>query len=143
MPETPDRLLTLTAQIAAAYVGAHAVEPTVVPGLIRSIHGSLTDLDPPGVGNPAKPGRSAEPAVAISKSVFVDHLICLEDGQKMKTLKRHLMTAHNLTPNQYRTKWGLPATYPMVAEEYTKIRSRLATEFRLGQSRRRKKAPTS
>ena len=110
MPETAHRLLTLTTQIAAAYVGAHPVDATAVPGLIRDIQRSLTELDPSGVVDPTKPRspelRSSTPAaVEIRKSVFANHLLCLEDGHQVTMLKRHLMTAHKLTLDQYRTKW--------------------------------------
>ena len=144
MPETVHRLLTLTTQIAAAYVGANSIDATAVPGLIRDIQRTLTDLEPNNEVDPAKsrspaPRSTAQPAVEIRKSVFADHLICLEDGLKATMLKRHLMTAHKLTPDQYRAKWGLPANYPMVAPNYAKVRSRLAKEAGLGQNRRSRK----
>ena len=144
MSETVHRLLTLTTQIAAAYVGANRVDATAVPGLIRDIQRSLTGLEQNNVAEPPEsqlptPRSSAQPAVEIRKSVFADHLICLEDGQKATMLKRHLMTAHKLTPDQYRAKWGLPATYPMVAPNYARVRSRLAKEAGLGRKGRRRK----
>jgi predicted transcriptional regulator len=144
MPETADRLLTLTAKIAAAYVGANAIDATAVPGLIRDIQRSLTDLRPNSVGVPAtaRPPAvrsTAPPAIEIRKSVFADHLVCLEDGLKMSMLKRHLRTAHGLTPERYRAKWGLPGNYPMVAPNYARIRSRLAKEAGLGRRGRLRK----
>jgi predicted transcriptional regulator len=141
MPQTASRLLTLTTQIAMAYVEGNAVDAAAVPRLIRDIHRSLADLSSNSVGE-AKEFQSPEtrptgqPAVEIRKSVFADHLVCLEDGLKATMLKRHLRTAHNLTPEQYRAKWGLPATYPMVAPNYTKVRSRLAKEAGLGRGGR-------
>jgi predicted transcriptional regulator len=144
MVDTAHRLLTLTAQIAAAYVGANATDTVAVPGLIREIQRALSDLDPGSIIEPARPRLSelsptARPAVEIRKSLFADHLVCLEDGLKMMTLKRHLGTAHGLTPQLYRAKWGLPANYPMVAPNYGKIRSRLAKEAGLGRGGRPRK----
>jgi predicted transcriptional regulator len=142
MPKTAHRLLTLTTQIAAAYVGANTIDAMTVPELIRVIWRSLTDLEPNNVLDPAKL-RPSVPAVEITKSVFANHLVCLEDGLEATTLKRHLRTAHGLTPEQYRAKWGLPATYPMVAPNYARLRSRLAKEFGLGNKGQRKKVPAS
>jgi predicted transcriptional regulator len=141
MPDTPDRLLALTTQIVAAYVGANTVEARAVPDLIRDIQRSLIDLQSDDAGSPAERRRSDpewphQPAVEIRKSVFANHLVCLEDGMRVMMLKRHLRTAHHLTPDQYRAKWGLPADYPMVAPNYAKVRSRLAKESGLGQKRR-------
>ena len=123
MPETANRLLTLTAQIAAAYVGANTMEATAVPGLIRDIHRSLAGFDPVsgGVQATARPaaGRStATPAIEIRKSVFADHLICLEDGLKVTMLKRHLRTAHNLTPERTRSEMEYRrSSYPAESAE--------------------------
>jgi predicted transcriptional regulator len=139
MAESADRILTLTAQIAVAYMGANAVGAHAVPDLLRCIHRSLTGLDPDRAaqGEPeeirsVKSRLTAKAAVDTRKSVFPDHLVCLEDGKHVTTLKRHLNTAHGLTPESYRTKWGLPATYPMVAPNYAKIRSGLAKAAGLG-----------
>jgi predicted transcriptional regulator len=141
MPDTAHRLLTLTTRIAAAYVGANTVDATAVPALIRDIQRSLIELDSSSIVEPAKPRSpalrsSTPPAVEIRKSVFANHLLCLEDGHQVTMLKRHLMTAHKLTPDQYRAKWDLPATYPMVAPNYAKLRSRLAKEAGLGRGGR-------
>lgn len=117
MPETGDRLFTLTKRIAAAYLGANEVATTAVAGLIRDIHRSLAPLEPAGITEPAarRPqlSSSTPPSVEIWKSVFADHLVCLEDVQNVALLKRHLMTAHKMTPEHYRARWSLPATYPM------------------------------
>jgi predicted transcriptional regulator len=127
--ETAHRLLMLTTQIAAAYVSANAVDATAVPGLVRDIQRSRADLKPGGVVEHPKP-RPAEhrpigqPAVDIRKSVFADRLVCLEDGARVSMLKCHLRTAYGLTPDQYRAKWDLPATYPMVAPMVAPVRSR-------------------
>ena len=138
MAESPDRILTLITQIAVAYMTANAVDARALPELLRGIHRSLTGLDLDRVqGEPeqirsAKSRLTAKAAVDIRKSVFPDHLVCLEDGKHVTMLKRHLNTAHGLTPEAYRTKWGLPATYPMVAPNYAKTRSGLAKASGLG-----------
>jgi predicted transcriptional regulator len=110
-----------------------------VPGLIRTIRWSLAELDPrrgvESVGSGLPAGRpTTRPAVEIRRSVFPDHLICLEDGAKLKTLKRHLSAEHGLTPEAYRAKWNLPANYPMVAPDYAKARSRMAKAAGLGRN---------
>jgi predicted transcriptional regulator len=103
-----------------------------LPSLIRNIYGALT-----GVGAPLeKPAEPQTPAVSIKKSITDDHLICLEDGRKFKSLKRHLRTKYNLSPEDYRAKWGLPKTYPMVAPAYAAARSNLAKQMGLGQGGR-------
>jgi predicted transcriptional regulator len=140
MSEPANLILTLTTQIAAAYVGSNTLESAAVPGLIRAIQRSLSDLAPTGAVDSTRPRQpelraTAPPAVEISKSVFANHLVCLEEGLETTLLKRHLRTAHGLTPEQYRAKWGLPATYPMVAPNYAKVRSRLAKEFGLGRKK--------
>jgi predicted transcriptional regulator len=138
MAESPDRILTLITQIAVAYMAANAVDARALPELLRGIHRSLTGLDLDRVqGGPeqsrsAKSRLTAKAAVDLRKSVFPDHLVCLEDGKHVTMLKRHLNTAHGLTPEAYRTRWGLPATYPMVALNYAKTRSRLAKASGLG-----------
>ena len=131
----PSELLALTANIVAAHVSNNSVAVPDLPRLIREVHETLTSAS--GAG-----GREAErptPAVAIKKSVTPDFIICLEDGKKLKMLKRHLKTAYNLTPEQYRERWGLSADYPMVAPNYAKQRSRLAKQIGLGTRARRKK----
>jgi predicted transcriptional regulator len=127
-----ERLTALTAQIAAAYVGHNAIAVTDVPGLMTTIYQGLAKL-----GQGSVTDNRPEPAVSPKKSVFPDFIVCLEDGKKLKMLKRHLKTSYNLTPEQYRERWALPADYPMVAPNYAKQRSRLAKQIGLGTSSRR------
>ena len=127
-----DLLAELTAEVVAAYVSNNVVQTSDLPGLIANVHsalGSTTSAE-------AAPAEKPKPAVPIRKSVQHDYIICLEDGMKFKSLKRHLMTYHGLTPEEYREKWGLPADYPMVAPAYAEARSRLAKEMGLGQKRK-------
>jgi predicted transcriptional regulator len=131
----PSELLALTTNIVAAHVSNNSVAVPDLPRLIREVHDTLASVS--GAG-----GREAErptPAVAIKKSVTPDFIVCLDDGKKLKMLKRHLKTAYNLTPEQYRERWGLPADYPMVAPNYAKQRSKLAKQIGLGTRARRKK----
>jgi predicted transcriptional regulator len=124
-------LLELTAQIVAAHVSNNSVALPDVPSLIEQVHRTLS-----GLGNaPAVPAPVAErpqPAVPVKKSVTDEFLVCLEDGKKLKMLKRHLKTAYDMTPEQYRERWGLPSDYPMVAPNYAKHRSSLAKKIGLG-----------
>jgi predicted transcriptional regulator len=123
----PPVMLGLTAQIVSAQVSNNSVAPDALPALIQEVYRTLT-----GVGKePAQPDRP-QPAVPIKKSVFPDHIVCLEDGKKLKMLKRHLKTAYNMSPEQYRERWGLPADYPMVAPNYARHRSTLAKKIGLG-----------
>jgi len=131
-PPTSDRTLTLAAQIAAAYVEHNTLPMTEIPALINTIYQSLIKTNH---GNSALENRP-EPAVPVKKSVFPDYIICLEDGKKLKMLKRHLKTAYNLTPDQYRERWALGADYPLVAPNYAKQRSKLAKQIGLGTARR-------
>ena len=126
-------LIELTADIASAYVSNNTVAVNDLPGLIRNIHAALI-----GVGGPVeKPVEPQSPAVSIKKSLTDDYLICLEDGRKFKSLKRHLRTKYNMSPEEYRAKWGLPKTYPMVAPAYAAARSNLAKQMGLGQGGRK------
>ena len=125
-------LVELAAGIVSAYVSKNTVAVSDLPRLIRDVHDSLVQLAHP---QPAPATESLRPAVSPKKSVFDDHLICLEDGKKFKSLKRHLRSQYNLSPAQYREKWGLPADYPMVAPNYARARSRLARQMGLGQQR--------
>jgi len=126
-------VLGLTAKVVAAHVANNTVSPTEVQALIRQVYQTLS-----ATGNqPAQPERP-EPAVPPAKSVFNDHIICLEDGRKLKMLKRHLMSAYQMTPLQYRQRWGLPASYPMVAPAYARQRSALAKKIGLGTTPRRR-----
>ncbi len=129
MSESADEghLLELTTQIVAAHVGHNEVASDALPELIRRVHASLA-----GVRNPAVVAEKPQPAVPPKKSVFPDFIICLEDGKKLKMLKRHLATSYGLTPAQYREKWGLSADYPMVAPTYAARRSTLAKKIGLG-----------
>lgn len=121
-------MLSLTTEIVAAHVSNNNVSVEDLPKLIRDVHGSLANVSKGGGQTQEKP----TPAVPIKKSVTPDYLICLEDGKKLKMLKRHLKTVYNMTPDDYREKWGLPADYPMVAPNYAKRRSQLAKEIGLG-----------
>jgi len=133
--ENKPTLIELAAQIVAAYVGKNTVEQSDLPKLIGDVHRALEHAS---AGAPAREEHAeAKPAVNIKKSVTPDFLICLEDGKKFKSLKRHLRTHFNLSPEQYREKWGLPADYPMVAPNYATSRSRLAKNMGLGQKRGR------
>jgi predicted transcriptional regulator len=137
MSDGDRRLLALTAQIAAAYLEAHVVEATAVPNLVRDIHRTLASLEEDVQTAVERPRLMNQAAVEPEKSVFPNHLVCLEDGMKVTMLKPHLKTAHRLTPEQYRAKWSLPAHYPMTAPNYAKLRSKLAKESGLGHHRKR------
>ena len=122
-------LLALTAQIVAAHVGHTQVAPSGLPTLIEQVYGALRSA---GHEPAAQPAEKQQPFVPAKRSVFPDYIICLEDGRKLKTLKRHLRSTFNLSPEQYREKWGLAADYPMVAPNYAEHRSRLAKQLGLG-----------
>jgi predicted transcriptional regulator len=124
-------VLGLAARIVAAHVSNNAVESDVLPGLIRDVYTTLAGMGQ-DLATPAEPADKRQPAVPIKKSVFPDHIVCLEDGKKLKMLKRHLKTAFGLTPEQYRERWGLPHDYPMVAPSYASHRSKLAKKIGLG-----------
>lgn len=126
-------LLGLAAQIVSAHVANNRVEPSALPVLIRDTFSSLKGL----LGEESSEAAPV-PAVAIKKSVTPEYLICLEDGKKLKMLKRHLMAVYDLTPDQYRSRWGLPPSYPMVAPNYAEQRRSLAKKIGLGKSRNRK-----
>lgn len=130
-----DLLIELTAEIVAAYVSNNSVAANDLPNVISQVHMALGGATMPTEEIVEKP----KPAVSVRRSIQNDYLICLEDGQKFKSLKRHLMTHYGLTPEQYREKWELPADYPMVAPAYAEARSRLAKEMGLGQKRKRGK----
>jgi predicted transcriptional regulator len=123
-------MLGLTAQIVAAHVSNNPVAPDGLPALIQDVYRTLNGIGK-DVPPPPAPERQA-PAVPIKKSIFPDYLVCLEDGKRLKMLKRHLSTAYNMTPEQYREKWGLSVDYPMVAPSYAKHRSSLAKKIGLG-----------
>jgi predicted transcriptional regulator len=128
-----DTLLTLTADIVAAHVSNNSVAVNDLPNLIQNVHGALTGIASKGGAVEPKP----EPKVSIRASVKPDYVVCLEDGKKQKMLKRHLMTNHGMTPDEYRQKWGLPADYPMVAPNYAEQRRTLAKSIGLGTKRRK------
>jgi predicted transcriptional regulator len=130
-----ETLITLTADIVSAHVSNNSVAVSDVPGLIQNIHSALSQL---GTTAP-EPEVKQEPAVSVRASIKPDYIVCLEDGKKLKMLKRHLMTHYNLTPEQYRAKWNLPADYPMVAPNYAEQRRSLAKKIGLGTRRRRGK----
>ena len=127
-------LIELTADIVSAYVSNNTVSANDVPNLIGEVYSALSRV---GTGVVVALAEPAKPAVNPKKSITPDYLICLEDGKKFKSLKRHLRTMYNLSPEQYREKWGLPPDYPMVAPNYAKARSALAKEMGLGQNRSR------
>ena len=128
------QLLEMTADIVSAYVGNNNVQVTEVPGLISSIHAALSQIS---TGVVEVEPEVKEPAVSVRKSITPDFLICLEDGRKFKSLKRHLRTKYDMSPEEYRTKWNLPKDYPMVAPNYAKARSELAKQMGLGQGGRK------
>ena len=124
--------IELAADIVSAYVSNNSVPSGDLPTLISEIHSALLRV---GGGTVEAPVEAPKPAVPLKKSVTPDYIICLEDGKKFKSLKRHLRTHYDLTPDEYREKWGLPSDYPMVAPNYAKARSTLAKEMGLGQKR--------
>lgn len=139
MPENAKHtdLLALTTEIVAAHLGNNSVPSPEIPAIIERVYKTLAGLG----ADPQTPVQSTErpqPAVPIRKSVMPDYLVCLEDGKKLKMLKRHLKTAYGMTPEQYRDRWGLSADYPMVAPNYAKTRSKLAKDIGLGTGRTEK-----
>ncbi len=126
-------LLGMTTEIVSAYVGNNTVTSAELPALIQSIHRALSGVTQPLEALDLTP---KEPAVPVKRSITPDFLICLEDGRKFKSLKRHLRTKYNLSPEDYRAKWGLPKDYPMVAPNYARARSDLAKQMGLGQGGR-------
>ena len=127
--------IELTAEIVSAYVSNNTVAAADIPGLINQVYGALSRVSGAPGDAPAEP---LKPAVSVKKSITPEHIVCLEDGKKFKSLKRHLRTQYNMTPEQYREKWGLGADYPMVAPNYAAARSQLAKQMGLGQQRRRR-----
>ena len=126
----------LTAEIVSAYVSNNTVASADIPALINQVHTALLRVSS-GEAQPSS--EPLKPAVPIKRSINPDFIVCLEDGKKFKSLKRHLRTQYNMTPEQYREKWGLPADYPMVAPNYAAARSQLAKQMGLGQQRRRRR----
>ena len=130
--------LHLTANIVESYVSAHDLSVEQLPELIRSVHTALVSAGQPSEPEPVE----LVPAVNPKRSVFEDYIVCLEDGKKLKMLKRHLKSTYNLTPDEYRSKWGLPFNYPMTAPGYSRRRTELAREMGLGQGQNGQTEPT-
>jgi len=128
--------IELTAEIVSAYVSNNSVPAGDLSSLINQVHAALTRVSS---GQNDLPSEPLKPAVPVKKSITQDHIVCLEDGKKFKSLKRHLRTQYKMTPEQYREKWGLGPDYPMVAPSYAAERSQLAKQMGLGQQRRRRK----
>jgi predicted transcriptional regulator len=126
--ESEQDVRRMTAEIVAAFLAANTVQATQLPELIRSVFIALQSLD----GQAEAPAEPLKPAVPIRKSVTRDYIVCLEDGKKLKMLKRHLRTTYNMSPDEYRAKWGLSADYPMVAPAYAERRSEFAKKIGLG-----------
>jgi predicted transcriptional regulator len=131
----PSNFIELTAGIVSAYVSNNAVAAGDISSLISQVHTALLRVSN-GQGDTT--GELAKPAIAVKKSITPDFIVCLEDGKKFKSLKRHLRTQYNMTPEHYREKWGLPPDYPMVAPNYAEARSQLAKQMGLGQQRKRR-----
>ena len=125
----------LAAEIVSAYVSNNSVPASELPALMNDVHAAIVRV---ASGAAVAVPEAAKPAVAPKKSITNEYIVCLEDGRKFKSLKRHLRTQYNLSPEQYREKWGLPPDYPMVAPAYAKARSALAKQMGLGQQRRRR-----
>lgn len=137
MNDTPGKsFIDLTATIVSAYVGNNPTPAAELSALIGQVHAALVRVSN---GRPEVVSEPAKPAVSVKKSMTAEYLVCLEDGKRFKSLKRHLRTQYSMTPEQYREKWGLPADYPMVAPNYAVARSQLAKKMGLGQQRRRRK----
>ena len=137
--QTPPNYIELAADLVSAFVSNNPVPAAELPALIGTVHAALTKTANGSSQQPTEESKKA-PAVSVKKSVQPDYLVCLEDGKRFKSLKRHLRTVYDLTPDQYRAKWGLPADYPMVAPNYAAARSELAKQFGLG-ARRKKAEP--
>ena len=132
----PTSHVELAAEIVSAYVSNNSVPSGELPALLSDVHAAIVRV---ATGAQPVAVEAAKPAVPPKKSITSDYIICLEDGRKFKSLKRHLRTQYNLSPEEYREKWGLPSDYPMVAPAYAKARSALAKQMGLGQQRRRRK----
>jgi len=130
----PEELLSLTSDIVAAHVSNNTVAVSDLPGLIEQVYKTLSGLG----GTVETAADRPTPAVPIKKSVHPDYIVCLEDGKKLKMLKRHLKTAYDMSPEEYRERWGLPSDYPMVAPNYAKQRSKLAKAIGLGTQQRKR-----
>jgi predicted transcriptional regulator len=129
--------IQLTANIVSAYVSNNTVSSAEIPALISQIYSALMRVS--NGSHVATPAEPLKPAVPIKRSITAEHIVCLEDGKKFKSLKRHLRTQYDMTPDQYRAKWNLAPDYPMVAPNYAAARSQLAKQMGLGQQRRRRR----
>jgi predicted transcriptional regulator len=128
--------IELAADIVSAYVSNNSIAVTDLPSLIGEVHQALLKVS---TGAADQPTEAPKPAIPVKKSITPDYIVCLEDGKKFKSLKRHLRTQYNMSPEEYREKWGLPADYPMVAPNYAQARSQLAKQMGLGQQRRKRR----
>lgn len=135
--ENKNALIDMTAEIVSAYVGNNEISAAELPSLIQQVYVSLADVSQGGALGDNEP---LKPAIAVKRSISSDYIVCLEDGKKFKSLKRHLRAHYDMSPDEYRTKWGLPKDYPMVAPNYAQARSTLAKQMGLGQKSKRKKA---
>jgi predicted transcriptional regulator len=134
--KSASNFIALTADIVSAYVSNNSVSAGELPALINQVHSALTRVSS---GHSETSSEPLKPAVSVKKSITPDYIVCLEDGKKFKSLKRHLRTQYSMTPEQYREKWDLPPDYPMVAPNYAAARSQLAKQMGLGQQRRRRR----
>ena len=130
--DTQAMLIQMTSEVVAAYVRNNPVQANDLPNVISRVHSTMRDLS---FGHVEEMPKETNPAVSVRKSITPDYLVCLEDGKRFKSLKRHLRSKYNLSPEEYREKWGLPSDYPMVAPNYAKQRSELAKKMGLGQSK--------
>lgn len=128
-------LLRMSVEIVSAYVSNNSIAAAQVPEIINTVYGALTSINGQSVSEPAE---TQKPAVSVRRSIHPDHIVCLEDGKKLKMLKRHLRAAYGMSPDEYRAKWGLPADYPMVAPNYALQRSAFAKEIGLGRKKGQK-----
>ena len=135
--ENKNALIDMTAEIVSAYVGNNEISAAELPSLIQQVYVSLADVSQGVVLSDNEP---LKPAIAVKRSISSDYIVCLEDGKKFKSLKRHLRAHYDMSPDEYRTKWGLPKDYPMVAPNYAQARSALAKQMGLGQKSKRRKA---
>ena len=134
LPVDNEELMRMTTDIVASFLTHNSVPAESVPYMIKSVYATMKEIS----GEPAKPEPKAKPAVPVSRSVSDDYIVCLEDGKKLKMLKRYLRSQYDMSPEDYRRKWGLPADYPMVAPNYSKRRSEFAKEIGLGRGARKK-----
>ena len=134
LPVDNEELMRMTTDIIASFLSHNSVPAESVPDMIKSVYATMKEIS----GEPAKPEPKAKPAVPVSRSVSDDYIVCLEDGKKLKMLRRYLRSQYDMSPEDYRRKWGLPADYPMVAPNYSKRRSEFAKEIGLGRGARKK-----